>query len=577
MNKFISKICNNFANHLYWWIFGIVAVYTSCDIIFTYLRFNLLFYVDTDCYTHASRIIYWLQNFSWYEQIYPFGNPPFGEILHFTRLMDVIWVALSLPFIPFFPLKDAVFYSGMLISPLCLVLSLITVFWGLKPYLKQTSKILFFSLTISLFFLIRVYWVFDFARPDHHSIIFLFFAYNISAVLQNLSKERFRTLFFAGILAGCGIWISSAVEGFILTASMLSLLSLNWLFGKLSLKHLQLYSLGLFCATAAAFLLNPPYGGYFEFDNTRLSLFHVVITLLICLSFYILALFKPQKSIAKIIGGLCCTLVSIAVIYKIFGFSVIFAPIYKTEAKQFFLPYVTEMMPLWHFSYLLKIMAFEIILTLLVLFYNPQKTKSVNLNLAFLAVFFFVPALLAVRFIPYELCVFAYLNTIFINRLFSPENLTKFDKCLAFDYICAALFLLASFQYKETYPLKSQEIPQNSIVLTNTFDAPQLIFDRDAKTVAIPYHTAAAGIADNHKILFSSDETEIKKLLQKHQVEYIFMAVSSYKNSKYYVSPEQNTAKFYGKIITGKQVYPWLQKIDLDSKDILYKVNYQEF
>ena len=164
MNKFTSKICNNFANHLYWWIFGIVAVYTSCDIIFTYLRFNLLFYVDTDCYTHASRIIYWLQNFSWYEQIYPFGNPPSGEILHFTRLMDVIWVALSLPFIPFFPLKDAVFYSGMLISPLCLALSLITVFWGLKPYLKQTSKILFFSLTISLFFLIRVYWVFDFAR-----------------------------------------------------------------------------------------------------------------------------------------------------------------------------------------------------------------------------------------------------------------------------------------------------------------------------------------------------------------------------------------------------------------------------
>ncbi len=577
MNNVTAKICNSFTNHLYWWIFGIVAVYTGCDILFTYLRFNQLFYIDTDCYTHASRLIYWLQNFSWYEQIYPFGNPPSGEILHFTRLLDILWAALALPFMLFFSLKDAVFYSGMLLSPLCLALSLITIFWGLKPYIKQTPKVLFFSLALSLFFLIRVYLVFDFTRPDHHSVIFLFFAYNISAVLQNLAKERLRILFFAGILAGCGIWISSAVEGFILTASILSLLSLNWLFGKLSLKHLQVYSLGLFCATAAAFLLNPPYGGYFEPDTTRLSLIHVVLTLLICLSFYILALFKPQKSIAKISGGLCCMLVSAAVIYGIFGFSVIFAPIYKTEAKQLFLPYITEMRPLWHFMYLLEIMAFEIILTLLVLSYNPQKTRSVNLNLAFLAAFFFVPTLLAVRFIPYELCVFAYLNTILINRLFSPANLTKFDKCLAFDYICAALFLLASFQYEETSLLKSEEIPQNSVILTDTFDAPQLIFDRNAKTVAIPYHTAVAGIADNYKILFSSDEAEIKKLLQKHQVEYIFMAFSRCNNSKYYASPEQNTAKFYGKIITGKQVYPWLEKINLDSKDILYKVNYPEF
>ena len=46
MNKFTSKICNNFANHLYWWIFGLVAFYTGGDILFTYRQFKQLFYID---------------------------------------------------------------------------------------------------------------------------------------------------------------------------------------------------------------------------------------------------------------------------------------------------------------------------------------------------------------------------------------------------------------------------------------------------------------------------------------------------------------------------------------------------
>ncbi len=577
MSNFTVKICNSFVNYMYLWIFGLVAFYTGGDILFTYRQFKQLFYIDTDCYTHATRIIYWLQNFSWYEQIYPFGNYPFGEVLHFTRLFDILWVALALPFMPFFSLKDAIFYSGMLLSPLCLALSLITVFWGLKPYITQTPKILFFSLILSLAFFAKFDTVFDFTRPDHHSVIFLFFAYNISAVLQNLTKKRFCLLFFAGILTGCGIWISSAVEGFILAASILSLLCFNWVLNIFSLKHLQIYSLGLFFATATAFLLNPPYGGYFELDTTRLSLIHVVLTLLICSSFYTFGLFKLQTAAAKIFSLIGCAFTSAALLCGVFGYSTIFAPIYDENVKQYFLPYITEMEPLWHFVYLLEMIFFETILILLILFYKPQKNRILEINLALLFGFFFIPLLFAMRFIPYELCILAYFNIIFINRLLSTFRQTQADKFLAFGYICTALFLLASFKYEPLHPIKSSEIPQNSIVLSDTFITPQLIFDRNIKTVSIPYHSAAAGITDNHKIFFSDNETKIKKLLQKHLVEYIFMPYDSYYGSAYYTNPTQHTDIFYGKIITGKNLYPWLERIDTGSKDILYKVNYQEF
>ena len=168
-------------------------------------------------------------------------------------------------------------------------------------------------------------------------------------------------------------------------------------------------------------------------------------------------------------------------------------------------------------------------------------------------------------------------KNIFLNRLFCHVTTAQADKSLAFGYICAALFLLASFKYEPLPPLKSSVVPQNSIVLSDTFAAPQLIFDRNIKTVAIPYHSAVAGITDNHKIFFSDNETEIKELLQKHRVEYIFLPYDSYYGSAYYTAPTQHTDKFYGKIITGKNLYPWLEKLSTDSKDILYKVNYQEF
>lgn len=577
MNKFSSKIINSFTNRFYLWIFVITSLYVCGDIFFTYLQFRRLFYIDTDCYTHAARLLYWLQNFEWFEQIYPFGNYPSGEILHFTRLLDLIWATLSLPFIPFFSLKNAVFYSGMILSPLCLYLSLTVIFWGLSPYIKPNFKTLFFGLMLSLAFLAKFDTVFDFTRPDHHSVIFLFFAYNISAVLQNLAKERLKILFFAGILAGCGIWISSAIEGFIIIAAILGLLSLNWLTNKISLTAIKTYCLGLFLATTAAFLLNPPYVGYFAFENTRLSAIHAVLTLFIYLSFKLLSLLNIKSASAKIYGLIANALFSAVLLCLIFGTSTIFAPVYDENIKLYFLPYITEMEPLWHFTYLLEMIIFETILVLLILFYKPQKKQIIELNLVFLFGFFLVPLLFVMRFIPYELCIFVYLNIIFINKLFTNATPSQTDKQLAFGYICIALFLLASFKYEPLHPVKSSEVPQNDIVLTDIYIAPQLIFDRNIKTIGIPYHSASAGIADNHKIFFSGNEAEIKELLQKHLVKYIFLPYSSCYGSEYYIYPEQNIDKFYGKIITGKNLYPWLKKINTGSKDILYQINYQEF
>lgn len=577
MKKLSVWLCNSFVNNFYWWIFAITTLYTGSDIFLTYLQFHQLFYVDTDCYTHATRLLYWLQHFQWYEQIYPFSNYPFGEVLHFTRLLDLIWGVLTIPFLPFFSIKDAVFYAGMLLSPLCLFLSLLTIFWGLKPYIKPTLKNLFFALMLSLMFFAKFDDVFDFTRPDHHSVITLFFAYNISAVLLNLSAKRLKILFFAGILAGFGIWISSAVEGVIFVAAILGILCLSLLKDKISISALKIYSLGLFIATAFAFLLNPPYKGYLSFENTRLSAIHVVLTGLICLSFYILAMFNLKSATDKICGLGASALASLGILCLIFGTSVIFTPVYDEYIKTHFIPFITEMKPFWKFPYLIEMIVFETVLASLVLFYKPSFQRSVEQNLVFLFGFFVILLLSAQRFIPYELCVLVYLNILFTNKLFSPATPSQTEKSLAFGYIYVVLFLLFSFKYEPLLPQNSSLIPQNSVVLTDIYIAPQLIFDRNVKTVGIPYHSAIEGISDTIKIFSSTSETEIKQLLQKHQVQYIFYPYNPKTPCQEIPCQVKNTSKFAEKVATAKEIYSWMKKIDTNSKDVLYKIDYQEF
>lgn len=575
MNKFLNSISRSFTAHLYLWICGLILLYTLSDVFFTYSIFGQFFYVDTDCYTHATRIIHWLQNFSWYEQVYPYSNYPDGEVFHFTRLLDLIWTSLALPLMPFFSLKDAIFYSGMIISPLAMALSLIVIFWGLKPYIANSEKVLFFSCILSLSLLIKFDNVFDFNRPDHHSVIFLFFAYNISAVLLNLSQKRFRLLFFAGILAGFGIWISSAVEGFILTGAILSLLVFNWIFEKIPLKALQIYSLGLFLATTFAFLINPPYGGYFVFDNTRLCAIHVVLTLFIFLSFRILSLFHIQSKSAKIFSLAGCALFSLLLLCLLFSPSTLFAPVYTEEVKLYFLPYIMEMQPSYIFTYEIEMAFWLIAVILLTNFYKSDNNQFIARNLTYLSLYYFIPFAFVRRFSPYELCLLTYLNIVFINKLFTLDYSLKNTKIIAITYMYAAIFILCSFTYIPCLPVNSAIVPQNSSVLTNIFSAPQLIFDKQVKVIGIPYHPASFGIAENHKLFHSTDENEIKRLLQKHNIEYIYMPINRFYQAAVFSTEDEK--KFHRKLITGKNLYPWLNKIDTKTEDLLYKIDYQKF
>jgi len=569
MKKYLSDISSAFLQsfwlHYALWIFIITALYSVLYAILIYTSQGGLFYVDSDCYTRALRIVDWLQNFNWQEKIFPYTNYPDGFVLHFTRICDVIWLFFALPFMLFMPLKDAIFYGGFLFSPFFMALTLITVLWGIKPYIEKIkdNKLFFFVIFVfSMLFCCKLSNIFDFYRPDHHCLMCFVFAFVIAAILHSYNKKQnYAELFFAGILTACGLWASSAPEGLYIAGIALLILTTDVIFSEYSAKNPLYYATGFFCGNLTAWLLNPPFGGYAAMDNARLSIIHVVLSALIFISFLIFNLLKLNNKSKKIfaLGGLA--IISVLLMLMLFGTKTLFAPIYHETILKFFIPAISEMAPIAYF--LLPPVAAGMIIASYLSFRQPYER--------FLSVMYFItafPGMLVARFYPYYVVVWLVLYAYGLIALIKLKNSDVKYKAAIFAYLVWPIFYLALFTNE---PDNTPDIKLNGVVLAETFEGPELVWRYDVDTVASPYHTNIEGIRDNHISWFTTDENELKTLLEKRHVNYITM--HGVRESETYPDPQNNTDKLYGKVLTGKDIYPWMEKTD----DRTYRVNYDKF
>ena len=123
------------------------------------------------------------------------------------------------------------------------------------------------------------------------------------------------------------------------------------------------------------------------------------------------------------------------------------------------------------------------------------------------------------------------------------------------------LYIVLPFLYINIVYIKPEILNAPSLkspVLSDMYDAPELMFKYNIDSVGAPYHTNIEGIKDNHTLWFTTNENELLTLIKKHNIRSIYLASAP---SEVYVNPEENTDKLYGKIITGQKLYPWLIKI----------------
>ena len=547
-------------------------------------------YKDTDNYMRALRIIDLVNTKEWSETLFLQSNYPFGETLHWTRFVDVLWLGMALPLFFVLDVRDSVFYSGMFFSPVMAVLTAVAIVYALRPYTSLLPRI--FALVV---FAIQmpVHFIFAWGRPDHHSLLALLAVASVALVLGFFKNEKERQIVWAGVL--CGLMSFIAAEGLLFTFLVCSVFGLFWFWWgeKRALDSLISFILAFLATITLAVLVNPPLEGYGFADNGRLSLLQITIA---ALGLFAVMLFKRMGLAsfkAKVCAILCAGAAIAGIVLCLFGKEILVSPIdaYLYEiwghrvselrsvltAVDFFIFMLVPLVSLGVLWKLLRQKAFDkrvlVFLMVLLLGYTMLTAYVVRFAV-YAAVLAVLPLAL---FVGYKLQKSDFYKN---KKAPVPDNVMGFMLMVFFaTLLCPDAALLASLNEQQIMNSRffgNQENNENEqkadisslyyflagrdgAVLTDTFLGPEVMWRTGRYVVGTPYHRNREGIIDTHKILFATDMDEAKKLLLKHKVTDLFLPLRY--DEKYYQKPKENTDKLYGKIYTGEGLPDWLVSV----------------
>ena len=521
-------------------------------------------YIDTDNYFHIIKTIDFMNNLSLTDGKLMLTNYPFGEIWHWSRAFDIFMLFISIPFLCFLPIKDAVFYSAFWINPILLFLTFSVLFFFLKKNIDAKSRFLAFILLFVQANFMRVFIV---NRPDHHSMIMCLLALILINLFNVLNKGTKRYILYLSLCCSLALWVSP--ECFLMYICCLFCLFIAYMFFKF--EYINLISFASYSAlfTTLFWLINPPYEGYFALLTGRLSFFYVITFCYVALVLYVAQYIKGKISR---LFFLCCA----SLIILVWGYNegLMNYPFHNSLIQVAFLDRVTELksgLSIYYLSYPL------ISLFLLILLFKKDFNNVWYYSLfIFFTVYLFI-SVKSMRFLPYLILI----STLVIVQYVSCKklNYSKFFSIVLLlcsieyiSFITQILFIKDDAKQENSsipiYYIKQLNLPQGSVV-TDLFLTPFVIWYADRPTIASSFHGNIEGIVDNHKILFSSDEKEVVNLIKKHEVGSILLPVIE--NGDFYISPENNCDKLYAKLSKCNNYPNWLRKIH-DENFYLYEV-----
>ncbi len=226
---------------------------------------------DTDCFFRLNRVTNLYEGGGWYQTIFFRSNAPYGETLHWTRPFDVLLLAGALPATVFVDFRTALFWWGVIISPVLLVTMLLTMLWAARPLLSRQGP---FLLGILLLFQTAVMAYCQPGRCDQHSLSILLFAVLFGFGLRFVSEPVNRWLCCAaGVVGGLSIW--AGMDLILVVFAIAVILGLLWIWenGDFSRKSAY-YSIWLFVAVGISLLAERPWNNLAAKEFDRLSIVH---------------------------------------------------------------------------------------------------------------------------------------------------------------------------------------------------------------------------------------------------------------------------------------------------------------
>lgn len=518
-------------------------------------------YLDSDNYFHVLRIIEFFKHPSYWEQVFPYTNSPFGEVLHWTRALDLFLAAVTLPFLYAYPLKTAAFYGGLFVAPFFALVAGYAFLKGTRCFLQWKYRVLAALLILVQANVLRVV---AFNRPDHHAAFFCLTALMLWGMVKFIYTKKREYLFSVAVIAAFALWM--AVEGVFLAVAAGGFLLYGYLFLEEDYQNILRFVFIYSLAITLFWLINPPYEGFLYIDTGRLSAFYI------CVAWggtaILLAAQRITDKQGRIAGAVAGFMLMIGIM---FAAGWLTSPL-DERVIPLFVDRISEMSA--GNIYTLAYPFFGCVAGLML--FKKLKNNEVYIYLLISLLLFSGLTVFSMRFLMYAGVLAAIVLALFVQEYLGSTK-AKVWTVMGFvllEYVSfVAHVLLAEIKMPPVLviPLDVVKTLPKGTVATDLFFAPDIIWNSEHKVIASPYHRNVEGIIDNHEIFHNPDMNEVRRLLCRHNVNYILLPDGLAEES-YYSEPAQNTDKLYGMILSGQNIPEWLTRIPTPA-GYLYRVD----
>lgn len=590
-------------------------------LIFPVYAFNETFvygtdwFFGTDTYMRMVRVDEWIGALShnpgwetWYGNISSTSNWPYGQTLHWTRPLDIIIAVMALALAPFSGIERGLYYSGVGVSPLLAVLSILMLWRATRSFLDTRGQIAMAILLMAAPVTKNYFYA---ARPDHHSLLVFLFVIVFSLIImmfsddENESSQNFKFPLIAGIVSAIAVWAS--IEALVTMAFAGAVIGFIWFYrGKINdLNKLRWFLWGLLGGGIIALVIERPpieWIGAVEYD--RISIPH--ITLFLALAMVAECVWRAQINsthLVRFFSGTVMVVVPAIVLFFIFPdfFKGPFAGAMDIALQDVWLNKIEELRPMFdgdlasasiaimHLGPLLwvgwwfKKTALEqsgiitarpttnvmLVLVLGIIIFVPLAIYQVRWS-AYLGVIVALPlAALAQRLfdfnvgpkigaapgvpifrVPVVVAVFIgpALGALVVTQLWDEQNSTKKT--------------FAGCKWSEVTPVLKEIAAKSGRkinIMTRIHQGPEVLYRSGQNVVGTPHHRNTEGILDSFAVFADTDMEKVVSIISKRNIDYLALCKGTIEERVYLNTPGKTLSRMLDDGIPPK----WLRVVPL--------------
>ncbi|WP_143300856.1 hypothetical protein [Candidatus Entotheonella palauensis] len=545
----------------------------------------------------------------WFNLVIERSNAPYGESWFRTHPFLLLLLLVYAPLRLFLETPVAIHYSAIVLPPLLHLMTAVVGMWASAPLLGRQKYWVVPVLAFQFPILIQGVP----GRADHHLVMLMIFLLTLGCCLRVLlAEKKVRAAFWAGMLAGLGLWIS--VEMMLGLALAYSVMGLFWLFSEVCrldgpsvLRANLALCVGVVLSLGIAVLLEYPLGQHLTPEYDRVSVVYLVMTLLaLCVWGGIFLcvrgganMSRPAIRLLLLGGGVMAALAALALAYPDFYQG----PLGRNDDQEMLhlLNEATGEMVAAHKSSLNWWLATLIppLIGVGLVRWAMAREQAVPKKLgwaglaAILVMFVLLVFFYKIRFWVYSTALTALLVAGFVGWVvdYSHQHMRHLTGALVriptiLIAILGSLALLAapsgSKMSVDTAGCKTIDIApslnqfqEEAIVFSALlFDGPELLYRTPHAVLGTPYHRNKQGIIDTFRAMRSPASGAIPAMIVERGIDYILVCKTG-DPSRFLAAPI-DAGSLYTHLVTG-QPPPWLQPVPLTEPRArnyaLYKVN----